>query len=259
MVFPDLEEEDAVDKLWDCIFEATRVDGINTEQNWEEHISNLNRRANILNSHHFESLHYTNSLGTDLTIKLAKNHIWREANDDNVRTNTMFVPNIPTEEIFVAPDKLGVDGVVCSSKPLSLNGNMIDGIRFEFKQGKIVDIKADKGEAYLKSYISKYENADYLGEVALVPFDSAISNQNIVYYQTLFDENASCHLAFGCAFPDNIVGGLQMSEDQLLDEGINVKCDAHVDFMIGTKDLNITGLTSSGEEIQIFKDGNFTF
>lgn len=258
-VFPDLDTQDAIDKLWDCIFEAAFVDGVNTEKNWDEHISNLENRSKILNDYRFKSIHLSNSLGTDLTVKLPLNHLWRAANDDNVRTGNKFVPNIPTQEIFNSPLKNGVDGVVYSSKPLSLNGQLIDGIRMQVKDGKIIDIKADTGEDFLKAYISKFENADYFGEIALVPYNSPISMQNIIYYQTLFDENASCHLAFGCAFPDNIIGGLEMDQDQLIVEGINVQCDAHVDFMIGTKDMSITGISSDGQEIEIFRQGNFTF
>ena len=255
-VFPDCSEADAMEKLWAAIFETMRIaeDGDAAEK-WQAHLDTLARRKEKLNELHFESLHYTNSIGTDLTIRLPKDHIWAAGNG-TAATGQDFVANMPTEEIFTAPLKNGVDGTVVSAMPLVHNGNVIDKFSFTVKNGEIVDCRAETGEDILKAAISVDEGARYFGEVALVPYDSPISNQKLLYYNTLFDENASCHLAFGEAYPECIEGGSEMTKDELKAHGLNDSF-THVDFMIGTADLSIIGKTEDGREVPVFINGNF--
>ena len=255
-VFPGVPEEEAMDKLWDAIFEAVRIrgDGRAVER-WQEHMDTIRRRVGKLNELRLASLHYSNSLGTDLTIRLPEDHLWA-GGGANCRAGTFFIANMPTEEIFTAPLKTGVNGTVCASMPLVDNGNIIDGIRFTVRDGRIVDCRADRGEEFLRAAISVDEGASYFGEVALVPYDSPISNQSLLFYNTLFDENASCHLAFGEAYPECIEGGAQMERAQLQEKGLNYSI-THVDFMVGTADLSIVGTLYDGREVPVFVNGNF--
>ena len=254
-VFPELPAAEAVEKLWDAIFHTMRIDGDGQSAlRWQQHIARLEERKEKLNGLRFKTLHYTNSLGTDLTVELPEGHIW-ESGDDVTQAGQTFVANMPTEEIFTAPLRHGINGVVYSAMPLVNDGNIIDGFHFVVKDGKIVEAHAEKGEEFLKAAISIDEGASYFGEVALVPYDSPISNMNLLFYNTLFDENASCHMAFGEAYPC-IEGGRDMDKEQLKEMGLN-DSDTHVDFMIGTKDLKIIGTTWDGREIPIFLDGNF--
>ena len=200
---------------------------------------------------------YTNSLGTDLTIRLPEGHIWA-AGSSATKSGLPFIANMPTEEVFTAPLRNGVDGVVCSSMPLVHNGVVIDKIRFQVKEGKIVETSAQTGEDALKAAITLDEGASYFGEVALVPYDSPISRQKLLYYNTLFDENASCHLAFGEAYPECLRGGAEMSKEERKARGLNDSI-THVDFMVGTADLSITGKTRDGREVPVFVDGNFAW
>ena len=255
-VFPGLNADDAQAKLWDAIFAAVRISGDGRAvERWQEHLSTLERRRDALNALHFKSLHYTNSLGTDLTIELPETHLWSTGGSVST-TGQRFIANMPTEEIFTAPLKTGVNGTVCASMPLVDNGNIIDGIRFTLRDGRIVDCRADRGEEFLRAAISVDEGASYFGEVALVPYDSPISNQSLLFYNTLFDENASCHLAFGEAYPECIEGGAQMERAQLQEKGLNYSI-THVDFMVGTADLSIVGTLYDGREVPVFVNGNF--
>ncbi len=258
-VFPDLKGEDAIEKLWDAIFKMVRIteDGDAVEE-WRKHCENLERRAKILTEHNFASVHYKNSLGTDLTVELPENHRWL-AGGDTSKAGFKFVANMPTEEIFSAPKRDGVNGVLYSAKPLVLNGNIVEGIRFEFENGKIVKATAEKGEEVLNKALDTDENSRYLGEIALVPYDSPISNSKITFYNTLFDENASCHFAFGEAYPSSIEGGDDMTEEELFARGINASAGVHVDFMVGTEDLSIIGTKKNGEKVTVFENGNFVF
>lgn len=252
-VFPGAA--DAVDRLWDAIFAAVRISGDGKcVEKWESHLDTLHRRVEKLNSLRLASLHYTNSLGTDLTIRLPEGHVWEAGNDVTPKGQT-FIANIPTEEIYTAPLKTGIDGVVYSAMPLVNDGNIIDKFHFVVKEGRIVEAHAEKGEDSLLAAISLDEGARYFGEVALVPYDSPISNQKILYYNTLFDENAACHLAFGEAYPC-IEGGRDMTKEELKARGLNDSI-THVDFMVGTPDLSIVGTTQDGRQVPIFVDGNF--
>ena len=254
-VFPEAGEDEAMAKLWDAIFAAVRISGDGTAvEKWQRHLDTLRVRLEKLNELNFESLHYTNSLGTDLTIQLPEGHIW-EAGNDVTQNGQTYIANIPTEEIFTAPLKNGVNGVVYSAMPLVHDGAIIDGFHFVVKDGKIVEAHAARGEETLKAAISVDEGAAYFGEVALVPYDSPISNQKILFYNTLFDEIAACHLAFGEAYPC-IEGGREMNKEELKAKGLNDSI-THVDFMIGTPDLSIVGKTRDGREIPVFVDGNF--
>ena len=257
-VFPGCTPEEAVDRLWEAIFESVRITGDGKAvERWREHVALLDARSKRLNELHFKSLHYTNSLGTDLTIELPEDHLWAACGASTPK-GQVFIANMPTEEIFTAPLKTGVNGVVYAALPMVDNGNIIDGFHFVVKDGKIVEFHAEKGEEFLRTAVELDEGASYFGEVALVPYDSAISNMNLLFYNTLFDENARCHLAFGEAYPECIRGGQDMSREELLAHGLNYSIQ-HADFMIGTADLSIVGTTYDGGEIPVFIDGNFAF
>ncbi|CQR70716.1 Aminopeptidase 2 [Sporomusa ovata DSM 2662] len=254
-VFPEVSAEEAMEKLWTAIFKAVRVDTADPVAAWQEHSRQLKQSMDYLNSHKFKLLHYKNSLGTDLKVELPAGHLWLggpEYTDDGIE----FVANMPTEEVFTLPKKSGVNGVVMSSKPLNYNGTLIDDFSLTFKDGRIVDCKAEQGQAVLEKLVETDEGSHYLGEVALVPYNSPISNANILFYNTLFDENASCHLAIGKAYPICLENGVTMNQTELEQAGANDSM-VHVDFMIGTIDLEITGTTATGEIIPVFKNGNF--
>ncbi len=254
-VFPNMDEAEAVSALWDAIFQAVRITGDGKAvERWHEHLDTLQKRLETLNALKLQSLHYTNALGTDLTVELPEGHIWESGGDVTLNGQT-YIANIPTEEIFTAPLKTGANGVIMGSMPLVHDGNTIENFRFVVKNGKIVEAAARRGEQVLQAAISVDEGAAYFGEVALVPYDSPISNQGLLFYNTLFDENAACHIAFGEAYPC-LEGGQKMSKDELKARGLNDSI-THVDFMIGTPDLSITGKTRDGREVPIFINGNF--
>lgn len=255
-VFPALSEQEAMDKLWDAIFTSVRISGKgDAVARWREHVALLKSRIAKLNDLHFTSLYYQNSLGTSLNIKLPETHVWA-GGDNTSRAGFPFVANMPTEEVFTAPLRDGIDGVVYAALPLVHNGNIIENFHFVIKDGKIVEAHAEKGEDILKAAIAEDEGASYFGEVALVPYNSPISNQKILFYNTLFDENAACHLAFGEAYPECVEGGEAMSKEELKAAGLN-DSNTHVDFMVGTADLSIIGTTKDGREIPVFVNGNF--
>ena len=255
-VFPDCPEGEAMEKLWDAILTSVRVTGDGKAMDrWRAHLDLLEARKNRLNALRFKSLHYTNALGTDLRVELPEDHLWVAGGSQTPR-GQFFVPNMPTEEIFTAPVRTGVNGVVYAALPLVENGNIIEGFHFVVQDGKIVEFHAVRGEEYLRAAISLDEGASYFGEVALVPYDSTISNMDLLFYDTLFDENARCHLAFGAAYPECIRGGTDMTREELLSHGLNDSIQ-HSDFMIGTPDLSIVGTTHDGEEVPVFVDGNF--
>lgn len=257
-VYPDLSEKEAVDKLWDEIFSFVRIDGeVDAVETWKNHLETLGRRGKILNEKNFKELKFKSDNGTDLTVGLAKNHIWSEAGAKN-SNGVNFVPNMPTEEIFTAPDRNNVNGRLLSTLPLSYNGVLIGNMDLTFKDGKVVNYKATSGEETLKILLEMDEGASRLGEVALVPHDSPISNSNTVFFNTLFDENASCHFAFGKAYPTNVEGGENMSDEELVKNGIN-DSGVHEDFMVGSESLSIIGIEEDGSEFVIFENGNFVF
>ena len=255
-VFPGLDEEAAEARLWDEILAACRADSGDAVGRWNAHIGEIRKHVDIMNSYNFKTLKYRNSAGTDVTVDLPEGHYWGGGAEESAN-GVMFSPNIPTEEVFTLPVRSSVNGRLAATKPLSLNGSLIEGFSFEVKDGKITEVHAEKGEDILRDAISVDEGASYFGEVALVAFDSPISRSGVLFLNTLFDENASCHFAFGSAYP-NISGAEDMSEEELKARGMNTSM-THVDFMIGSSDLEITGITHDGREIAVFRDGNFVF
>ncbi len=244
-----------VEELWKAIFSVSRVMG-NPIQNWQEHKDSFLKKMDILNHLEIESLHYTNSIGTDFICEMNEAALFVGGGSTLVNGNYYF-PNIPTEELFSAPKRNGCHGKLVASMPLCFNGSVIEDFWFEFKDGKVIDFGAKKGKDVLESILHIDENASYLGEVALVPYDSPISNLHTIFYETLLDENASCHFALGASYGECLKGGLEMSEDELLTNNMNVSL-THVDFMVGTKDLKIVARCKNGQEVDIFVNGNFS-
>ncbi len=258
VVFPDLPEEEAFEKLGDAIFAVTRV----TEDNdpvkeWEEHDAELIRHAKQLTDYQFKALHFTSELGTDVTVELVKDHIWMGGGCYTPK-GVYFDPNMPTEEIFCMPLKTGTNGIVYASKPLSYQGKVIEDFWFRFENGKVVDFDAKKEKDALRALVEFDEGSCYLGEVALVPYDSPISQSGILFFNTLYDENAACHLALGRPYPENLKGGTEMTQEELIAHGANASME-HEDFMFGTKEMNIDGICEDGTVIPVFRHGNFVF
>lgn len=254
-VFPELAtSEEQVDALWNEIFKTTRIYEENPVIAWNIHDKKLQEKAAELNEQQFTALHYT-APGTDLTIGLPKNHLWEGAGSYNARGEE-FMANMPTEEVFTAPDSRRVDGYASSTKPLSYAGTIISGMKFTFKDGKVVDFSAEQGEEALKNLLAIDEGAKHLGEVALVPDPSPISQSGLIFYNTLFDENASNHLAFGSAYAFNLQGGTEMSEEELAEAGLN-RSQTHVDFMVGSDKMNIDGIKEDGTIVPVFRNGDW--
>ncbi|TQE88764.1 aminopeptidase [Streptococcus suis] len=254
-VFPNAtSDEEAVDLLWDQIFKTCRIYEEDPIKAWEEHEARLVAKAKVLNDEQFVKLHYT-APGTDLVLGMPKNHLWEAAGSINAQ-GEKFIANMPTEEVFTAPDYRVADGYVTSTKPLSYNGNIIEGIKVTFKDGEIVDVTAEKGDEVMKKLVFDNAGARGLGEVALVPDKSPISQSGVTFFNTLFDENASNHLAIGQAYAFSIEGGTEMSQKELKEAGLN-RSDVHVDFMIGSNKMNIDGIREDGTRVPIFRDGEW--
>ncbi|HEM5096967.1 TPA: aminopeptidase [Streptococcus suis] len=254
-VFPNAaSDEEAVDLLWDQIFKTCRIYEDDPIKAWEEHEARLVAKAKVLNDEQFVKLHYT-APGTDLVLGMPKNHLWEAAGSVNAQ-GEHFIANMPTEEVFTAPDYRVADGYVTSTKPLSYNGNIIEGIKVTFKDGEIVDVTAEKGDEVMKKLVFDNAGARGLGEVALVPDKSPISQSGVTFFNTLFDENASNHLAIGSAYAFSIEGGTEMSQEELREAGLN-RSDVHVDFMIGSNKMNIDGIREDGTRVPIFRDGEW--
>ena len=254
-VFPHAaSEEEAVDLLWDQIFTTCRVYEEDPIAAWEAHEAALDKRAKILNDAQFSALHYK-APGTDLTLGLPKNHHWESAGSVNAQ-GEYFVANMPTEEVFTAPDFRRADGYVSSTKPLSYNGNIIEGIKVTFEKGEIVAITAEKGDEVMKKLVFENKGGRGLGECALVPDPSPISQSGITFFNTLFDENASNHLAIGAAYATSVQGGADMSQEELEAAGLN-RSDVHVDFMIGSNQMDIDGIHEDGSIVPIFRNGDW--
>ena len=253
-VFPDLPEEEQVDALWDQIFKTTRVYEEDPVLAWKKHDEKLAKKAEELNQEQFSALHYT-APGTDIIIGLPKNHLWEGAGSYNAR-GEKFMANMPTEEVFTAPDSHRVDGYISSTKPLSYAGTIISGMKFTFKDGKVVDFSAEQGEDVLAKLLDTDEGARRLGEVALVPDPSPISQSGIIFFNTLFDENASNHLALGSAYAFSVKGGTEMSDEELAEAGLN-RSQTHVDFMVGSDKMDIDGIREDGSTVPIFRNGDW--
>ena len=256
-VFPNTSDNDAIEMLWKAIISSVKADTENPIETWHKHLDTLKEKMDYLNKKQFKKFIMTNSLGTNLTVELPKNHLWASGKD-TTKSGIDFVANMPTEEVFSMPHKYGVNGIVKASKPLNYGGTLIDNFSLTFKDGKIIDFFAETGKEALKTLIDTDEGSKYLGEIALVPYDSPISNSNILFYNTLFDENASCHLAIGQAYPSCIENGDTFDKEEMEKVGMNDSL-THVDFMFGTKDLDIIGIDENGNKEQIFKNGNWAF
>lgn len=256
-VFPEQSNKEAIESLWNTIFKTVYLDDKDPLNRWEKHRISFEARVNALNKMKIKTLHLTNQLGTDLYVDMNQDYLFA-GGGSYTRDGVYSFPNMPTEEIFTTPYKYGVNGIVYSSLPLNYNGGLIEDFSLTFKGGKIIEYHAKKGEELLASIIDIDEGSHYLGEIALIPYDSPISNLGILFYNTLYDENASCHLAIGRGFSECIVNGLSYDKEELLEKGINDSL-THVDFMIGTKDLNIDAILENGDKIAIFNDGNWAF
>ena len=257
-VFPKLSKNKAIEALWEAILKTSRAYNDDPIAAWTKHEEGLKSRVEKLNSMKLDRLHYTSSNGTDFTVWLSDQIKWEAGGERTLGSNILFSPNIPSEECFTTPIRGKAEGVVYSTKPLSCRGVVIESFSVKFENGKAVKIESDFGEQYLRDLISIDEGASYLGEVALVPYDSPINLTNILFYNTLYDENASCHLAFGRGFSNLVKNYENMTKEEISKVGVNQSM-IHVDFMIGSKDMDIVGYTKDNKEIQIFKDGQWAF
>lgn len=255
-VFPDLPAEKQMDALWQAIFKTVRIGEGDAVEAWKNHIALLEQRAAQLNDKRYVKLQYT-APGTELTIELPDKHIWMSGASKTPQGNP-FIANMPTEEVYTVPLKHGVDGKVRNTKPLVYQGNVIDGFTLTFEKGRIVEAKAETGQELLDEMIAADEGAAYLGEVALVPHHSPISDSDILFYNTLFDENASNHLAIGDSYPTCYEGARDLERNQLAAIGLNTSI-VHEDFMIGSNSMDIDGITADGSKEPIFRNGNWAF
>lgn len=254
-VFPGVMVNTAVEKLWDAILLASRADGPDPVRAWARHNDELAKRCDYLNRLKLVALEYKSKNGTDFKVGLIEGSKF-EGGGGNTMKGVYYNANVPTEEIFISPKAGDAEGIVYSAKPLSYQGELIENFSIRFKNGKAVEVKAEKNQHLLEKMISMDEGACMLGECALIPYDSPINNTGLLFYNTLFDENASCHLALGRGFSEVIEGYEDMTQEELKAKGINDSM-IHVDFMIGSEDLDIFGVTKSGERVQIFKNGNW--
>ena len=256
-VFPDLSESKAVETMWKAILSAARADGKNPVRAWKEHNADLRARSEYLNSLGLKYLEYKSANGTDLTVELLPDGVFTGGTEKTLK-GRIFNPNIPTEEVFTSPKAGAAEGIVYSTKPLSYMGEVIDNFSLRFENGKVVEAKAEKGEELLKKMVSMDEGAGKLGECALIPYDSPINQSGILFYNTLFDENASCHFAVGHGFNECLKGFEKLTDEECKARGINESM-IHVDFMIGSRDMSIVGIKENGERVQIFKNGTWAF
>lgn len=256
-IFPELPAGEALERLWEAILSASRVDD-DPEAAWERHNADLAARCDYLNSLGIDTLHYTAGNGTDLTVGLIEDGIFCGGGEYTLGSDVYFNPNIPSEEVFTSPMRGRAEGIVYSTKPLSYRGELIDNFSVRFSGGKAVEVKAERGEALLRELIGMDEGAAYLGECALVPHESPISQSGILFYNTLFDENAACHLALGRGFTNCLADYSSYTLDEARAKGIN-DSQIHEDFMIGCADLSIVAKCRDGREVQIFRDGTWAF
>lgn len=256
-MFPDLSPAAAVEKLWEAILYTARADGENPMADWDAHNRDLAARCSYLNGLGIRTLHYESKNGTDFTVGMNPDGMFCGGGDYTV-DGKFFDANIPTEEVFVSPMRGQAEGIVYSTKPLSYNGQLIENFSIRFENGKAVEVKAEKNEELLRTIISMDEGAAYLGEVALVPFSSPINKLGYMFYNTLFDENAVCHLALGRGFNNTLRGFENLTVEECKARGVNDSM-IHEDFMIGAADLSIVAACADGRTVQIFKDGEWAF
>ncbi|TDL30369.1 aminopeptidase [Jeotgalibacillus sp. S-D1] len=255
-VFSDIEESLRIEKLWETIFQTVRIDSHDAVKEWRDHIDRLEKRAQALTNKNFASLHYKGP-GTDITVQLPEDHIWLTGSSKN-KNGHAFIANLPTEEVYTVPHRLGVNGVVSNTKPLAYQGNIIDGFSLTFKEGEIVSIKAETGQELLEKIVGMDDGSCYLGEVALVPNESPISDSGILFFNTLFDENASNHFAIGSCYPTCVKGGSEMNDLEREVHGLNDSV-VHEDFMIGSAKMDIDGVHQDGTIEPVFRKGNWAF
>ena len=254
-VFPGLAEDEAQEKLWGAIFDVCRVTGGDPVGAWKGHVAKTSACRDKLNELQLESIHMTSSNGTDLTVGLAEGHTWEGA-CSKAENGAVFIANVPTEEVFTAPHRERVNGVVKGTKPYVYNGQLIEGFSVTFKDGVVVDYSAEKNAELLGQLLDSDEGARRIGEIALVPASSPINRSGLLFYNTLFDENAACHIAFGAGYPTTVKGGAAMTTEELLACGVNDSA-IHEDVMVGAEDMTITGLTKTGETVTIFENGEW--
>ncbi len=256
-VFPDMPVDEAEEKLWNAIFDVCRVTNGNVVEEWKAHIAKMIAWRNRMNALQLDSLHLMSANGTDLTIGLADDHVWEGAQSETPEGYT-FIANIPTEEVFTAPHLARTNGVVKGTKPYVYNGNLIENFSVTFQEGKVVDYSATSGAELLGQLLDTDEGARHIGEIALVPASSPINKSGVLFFNTLFDENAACHIAFGAGYPGTVKGGTAMTKAELLEKGVNDSL-IHEDVMVGSADMHITGTTKTGEVIEIFQNGEWVF
>ena len=256
-VFPELPEKRAIEKLWQVILYTSRADGKNPIAAWKTHNEDLKKRCEYLNSLGLIELQYKSANGTDFKVGLNEDGIFT-AGSEKTLGGRVFNPNIPSEEVFTSPKAGKAEGIVYSTKPLSYQGELIENFSVRFENGKVAEVKAEKGEEQLKKMVAMDEGASMLGECAIIPYDSPINNSGVLFYNTLFDENASCHLALGMGFNECLRGYEKYTNEECKKRGINDSM-IHVDFMIGSKDMCITGVKKDGTRVEILKDGNWAF
>lgn len=254
LVFPNLPDEKAVQALADAIFKASRVEDGDVLDNWQQHNSNLHKRSKWLNEQNFDALHFK-SENTDLKIGLADDHQW-QGGAAQAKNGITCNANIPTEEVFTTPHSQKVDGVVYSTKPLSYQGNLIENIMMRFEAGKVVEVKSSKGEDVLQKLLASDEGACRIGEIALVPHSSPISASGLLFYNTLYDENAACHIAMGQCYAKCFKNGTSLSSEEIERKGGNQSL-IHVDWMIGSQHIDVNGITKSGEIVPVFRKGEW--
>ena len=253
-VFPDLSANQALTRLWDAIFAASRVDAPDPVAAWKAHDAGLHRRAELLNAKRYSALHFK-APGTDLRVGLGDNHLW--LGGGMTAGNGLYcIPNMPTEEVFTTPHKDRVEGTVTSTKPLSYQGTMIEGIRVRFAGGRVVEAQADRGEEVLKEMIGTDDGAGRLGEVALVPYSSPIAQSGVLFSNTLFDENAACHIALGQAYSSCLKDGEKLSREELAKLGANESL-IHVDWMIGSGEMDVDGIAAAGSAEPLMRAGEW--
>ncbi|HEY6071983.1 MAG TPA: aminopeptidase [Anaerolineales bacterium] len=255
-VFPDLPAKKAEAKLWEAIFQITRVDQPDPVAAWEQHVRNLLKRGNYLTEKQYTALHYR-APGTDLKVGLPRGHRWISARE-KAQNGIEFIANLPTEEVFTLPHRMQTEGTVKASMPLSYGGTLIENFSMTFEQGRVVRASASKGEAILNKIIGTDEGAGRLGEAALVPMNSPIASRGHLFYDALIDENASCHLAIGRAYRINLDGAQDLSDDEFRHKGGNTSL-THVDFMVGSNEMDIDGLREDGSTEPVFRKGKWAF
>ena len=255
-VFPGLPDAEAIERLWDAILAASRCAEGDPVANWDAHNTDLHRRCDTLNGLRLARLHYRSGNGTDFTVGLMPEGRFSGASETDLNGH-VFNPNIPSEEVFTTPKRGEAEGVLVATKPLSWQGSLIEDFRLRFEGGRAVEATARKGQDALEKMLAMDEGASYLGECALIPYDSPINNTGILFFNTLYDENASCHLALGRGFFDCVQDFANRSQEEMRALGVNDSM-LHVDFMVGAPDLDITGTTADGREVPVFRHGAWT-